>query len=81
MKNAYLKIIWKELEPSLAITGLILSTFLALITIFITNNLIQKIISSILVILFVIAYFVAMIIMYSKYKKAKKYQLDLGIQK
>lgn len=81
MKNAYLKIIWKELEPSLAITGLILSTFLSLINIFITNNIILKVISSASVILFVIIYFIAMIKKYSEYKKQKKYQLNLEIQK
>lgn len=78
MKNAYLKIIWKELEPSLAITGLILSTFLSLINIFITNNIILKVISSASVILFVIIYFIAMIKKYSEYKKTKKISIKFG---
>ena len=81
MKKEYFKIIWKDLELSITIVGLVLSILLALIPIVIKCNLVQIITSCSLGGLFFLIYFIIAFVKYHNYKETKKISIKFGDSK
>lgn len=81
MKKEYFKIIWKDLELSIAIVGLVLSTVLALVPIVIECNFVQKIVACSLAGFVFVIYTIIVLIKYYIYKKTRKISIKFGDSK